>query len=269
MSKKIYLSPERRPAPHGPYAVGGAYEHDVCNEIAALEKTALERYGFNVVIAPKSFTLKERVDWANANGIDYYQAIHSNGADGTATGTECLYFNHPDSIKANQLVYDELVKLYPSKRGCKDYTQFYENNMTKMVSCYPELAFHDNPADARFILDNKQQIAESLAKGVCAYFGVAWIPPSSVLYGVVGQKAALSSKDAADKYAAELNRQETSGWYWKVLPIEGTSLHGVMGQQIALSDRSRAETYAAQLNDQERAKPQAERWYWKVIEITQ
>lgn len=193
MSKKIYLSPERRPAPHGPYAVGGVYEHGVCNEIAVMEKAALERCGFNVVIAPRADSLEQRVAWANANGIDYYMAIHSNGSvDHKATGTECLYYNHPLSIKANQLVYDELVKLYPSKRGCKDYTNFYENNTTKMVSCYPEIGFHDNPADARFILDNKQQIAEALAKGVCGYFGVAY------------KAAGTSSAPASD--ASELAR---------------------------------------------------------------
>lgn len=176
MSKRVYLSPERRPAPHGPYAVGGTYEHIVCGEIAVLEKAALERCGFGVIIAPAAYSLEQRVKWANENNIDYYQAIHSNGADGKATGAECLYYNHPASIKANRLVYDELVKLYPSKRGVKDYTGFYENNMTKMVSCYPEIGFHDNPADARFIIDNKQQIAEALAKGICAYFDIAYIP---------------------------------------------------------------------------------------------
>ena len=39
MSKKIYLSPERRPAPHGPYfGHPGVWEHDVTVRIA--EKTA-------------------------------------------------------------------------------------------------------------------------------------------------------------------------------------------------------------------------------------
>lgn len=192
MLKKIYLSPERRPAPHGPYAVGGVYEHDVCNEIAMMAKAALERCGFDVVIAPKSYSLEQRVSWANANGVYYYMAIHSNGsADHKATGTECCYYNHPASIKANQLVYDELVKLYPSKRGIKDFTGFYENNMTKMVSCYPELAFHDNPADAQFILDNKQQIAEALAKGVCGYFGVAYVTASTTGSTATNQTAEL------------------------------------------------------------------------------
>ena len=175
MAKLIYLSPERRPKPHGPYAVGGVYEHDVCCEIAAFTATALERCGFLAAIAPPTFTLEERVNWANKNGVNYYMAIHTNAGGGT--GAECLYYNHSASIRANQLVYDELTKLYPSKRGIKDYTVFYENNTTNMVSCYPEIAFHDNPKDAAFILENKQAIGEALAKGVCAYFSVAYVPP--------------------------------------------------------------------------------------------
>lgn len=98
---------------------------------------------------------------------------------------------------------------------------------------------------------------------------VAKLLAARTLYGVVGQKAALSTREAADSYAVQLNKQGVGGWYWKVLPIDGTSLYGVMGQQIALSDRAAAERYAADLNTKERTKPEAERWYWKVIEITQ
>lgn len=60
-----------------------------------------------------------------------------------------------------------------------------------MVSCYPEIGFHDNPADARFILDNKQKIAEALAKGVCGYFGVAYVPASSTGGTTVAQGSEL------------------------------------------------------------------------------
>lgn len=174
---KIYLSPENRPAPHGPYTgYPTVYEHDVCCEIAEYEKQALERCGFDVVIADEESTMAERCTWANNNNVDLYQTIHTNAGGGT--GAECLYYGTTagSSYRANQAVYNELVKLYPSKRGLKDGTNYYENKMTNMVSVYPEIAFHDNANDARFLVGNKKAIAEALCKGICAYAGIAYIP---------------------------------------------------------------------------------------------
>ena len=174
---KIYLSPENRPAPHGPYTgYSGVYEHDVCCEIAVYEKEALERCGFDVVVANEESTMAERCTWANNNSVDLYQTIHTNAGGGT--GAECLYYGNINgqSYRANQAVYNELVSLYPSKRGLKDGTNYYENKMTNMVSVYPEIAFHDNANDAKFIVENKKTIAEALCKGICSYMGVDYKP---------------------------------------------------------------------------------------------
>lgn len=176
--RKIYLSPENRPGPHGPYAgYAGIYEHDVCCNIADYERQALERCGFAVTLAGPDSTMAERVTEANRGGFDLYQTVHTNAGGGT--GAECLYYNHPASVKANQCVYDEITKLYPSKRGLKDGSSYYENNQTNMVSCYPEIAFHDNEKDARFLVNNVKEIGEALCKGVCRYFGVAYIEPET------------------------------------------------------------------------------------------
>lgn len=160
MSKVIYLSPEKRPAPHGPYAWGNTYEHDYCCSVAELEKEHLERCGFTVIIADPGKVIAERAKEANRLKVDLYQTIHTNGGGGT--GAEMLYYPHPESRRANQCVYDELVKLYPSKRGLKDGKAYLENNSTNMVSVYPELAFHDNPQDARFLVENKEADRKSV-----------------------------------------------------------------------------------------------------------
>lgn len=174
--RKIYLSPENRPGPHGPYAgYAGIYEHDVCCNIADYERQALERCGFVVEIAEPDSTMAERVAEANRGGYALYQTVHTNAGGGT--GAECLYYNHPASIKANQCVYDELTKLYPSKRGIKDGSGYLENNQTNMVSVYPEIAFHDNEKDAKFLVNNVKEIGEALCKGVCNYFGAAYVAP--------------------------------------------------------------------------------------------
>lgn len=177
---KVFISPESRGAPHGPYAgFPGVYEHDVCTDIGELLQARLVACGIDAEMADKGSTMASRVAWANSNNVDYYICLHTNAGGGT--GTECLYYNHPLSIKANQLVYDELTKLYPSKRGIKDYSHFYENKHTKMVSCYPEIAFHDNREDVKFILNNKEAIADALCRGICAFFGVEYKADSTDL----------------------------------------------------------------------------------------
>ena len=187
MKKTIYLSPERRPAPHGKYWGMNIYEHNVCCEIAEMMKPLLEGSGFSVIIANPADTMEKRVAQANALKVNYYMPIHTNASGngtiaGTATGAECLYYGNVGgaSYKANQLVYNELVKLYPSKRGLKNGNAYYENKYTNMVSCYVEIAFHDNPEDAQFIMSSKQKIAGALAKGVCAYYGVELDKPDTM-----------------------------------------------------------------------------------------
>lgn len=176
MSKLIYLSPERRGAPHGPFAgYPGIYERDYCRQVAELEQGHLERCGFRVVIGRQDLTIAQRAREANGMKADLYQTIHTNAGGGT--GCECLYYPHPESRRANQCVYDRLTALYPSKRGLRDGKAYVENNQTQMVSVYPEIAFHDHPKDARFLVERQQDIARALAKGVCDYFGVPFLEP--------------------------------------------------------------------------------------------
>lgn len=174
MAKLIYISPENREKPHGPYTgYPGVYEHDVCTEIGELAAKELQRCGLDTKLAAPGSTMAARVSEANRLKADLYLTIHSNAGGGT--GAEVYYYNHPASIKACQLVYNELIKLYPSRRGIKDGTKgYYEIYATEMVSVYPELGFHDNPQDAKFIVEHKQELAAALCKGICAYFGVEY-----------------------------------------------------------------------------------------------
>ena len=62
MTPKIYLSPERRPAPHGPYfGYPNLYEHDVTTAIARKTAEALNRCNFMVKIASPADDLRARV----------------------------------------------------------------------------------------------------------------------------------------------------------------------------------------------------------------
>lgn len=184
MANRIYISPERRPNPHGPYwGLPGVYEHDICCEIADLLCTSLIRCGFEVRIGDPAKTMEERVAEGNAWPADYYLPIHTNAAgsgkaEGAAQGPTVLACGIPlsKSWRACQKVYDRLMEIYPrkTKRGVKTKNDFYEIKNTKMVSVYPEIAFHDNGEDARWIVSHKQEIADAICRGVCDWYGVEY-----------------------------------------------------------------------------------------------
>lgn len=102
--KKIYLSPERRPAPHGPYfGYPTLFEHDVTTSIAQKTAAALTRCGFSVKMAPPAATVRVRVAEAISWQTDYYLPIHTNASsathrEGSARGPEVLAYGQPGGI---------------------------------------------------------------------------------------------------------------------------------------------------------------------------
>ena len=181
---KVYLSPERRPAPHAPYyGFPGVYEHDVCVEIGAYCAEALTRCGFDVMVASTDKTMQERVAESIAWKSDLHMPIHTNAStatlkEGTAQGPTVLRYGRAGGIsdRACQMVYRRLMEIYPrnTHRGVYQKDEFYEIGRTPMLSIYPEIAFHDNGQDAIWIVQNKKRIAEALCKGVCDWFGVTY-----------------------------------------------------------------------------------------------
>ena len=56
--------------------------------------------------------------------------------------------------------------------------RLYELRATHMAAVLPEFAFHDNPEDAQWLVDNMERIAEETVQAICEYFGVAYVPPA-------------------------------------------------------------------------------------------
>lgn len=200
MAIRVYLSPERRPNPHSPYyGYPGVYEHDVCCEIAEYTKAALLRCGFEVKIARPEDTMQIRVAEGISWKANYYMPIHTNAAtatlkEGTARGPCVLRYGKSGgaSDRACQITYKQLMKIYTGKSNrtnpVYERSDFYEIGQTPMLSVYPELAFHDNGDDATWILNNKQNIAEALCKGVCEWFSVEYVNPTSELTSTVSKQ---------------------------------------------------------------------------------
>lgn len=158
-----------------------------------------------------SMTLAQAVADSNSKNVDIHFAIHSNAGGGKARGSEIFYLSEKGK-KLALAVYKYIEPLTPtSDRGVKKHEHLYELNKTDAVAALIEVAFHDNPEDAAFIMNNIQQIGEGIAHGICDYFGVEFKLPqppkvesgeTEKLYRV--QVGAFSKKENAEKLAAEL-----------------------------------------------------------------
>lgn len=181
MINKIYLSPSNQNG--NAFCTGGVSELDVWYDVAGRLKPLLEKQGFSVAIAPKSKTLKARADEAAAWGADIYAALHSNAsAAHKARGAEVWY----DSSRADapackalaSAFLKELGSLFRSN-GLKTSHTFWDCYYPKMPSCIVECGFHDNPEDARLILDNRQKIAEKYCAALTGLRGAGTAAPET------------------------------------------------------------------------------------------
>lgn len=170
---RIYLSPERRPAPHGKYLGKDMYERKYCYHLAELIAERVHP-SVKVEIADPEMTILDRTSYANNQSFDAYICIHTNAAanPNTATGCEMLVQQNEDSKRLNQLIYDGITALYPSKRGLKDGSKYIENNSTNCITAYAEIAFHDNLRDVYFLLQYKDKIADAFVSAIHLYFGI-------------------------------------------------------------------------------------------------
>ena len=174
--KKIFLSPSNQD--DNRYAYGDTTEDVQCGRIANACKAALERCGFTVKLEQYD-TMQNRVAHSNAWGADMHIPIHTNAYNGTVGGTRIFYWRaNGYGDAAARCVYDALKDLTP---GTSDNLTanpgLYELSATEATAVYVEAEFHDVPEYARWIIEHVADIGEAICKGVCAYYGAAYIAP--------------------------------------------------------------------------------------------
>ena len=181
MSKKIYISPSDQT--ENRYAVGNTNEAEQCRRIAAALVEALERCGFQAKTnyADGSDAMDARIVESNAWGADLHIPIHTNAFNGTVMGTRM--FCHAFGGAGHEVckaVFAELTPITPGESdGIKEYPGLAEIRRVKAPTCYIEVGFHDNPTEAAWIIGNTAAVAEAICRGLCNYYGVAYLPPES------------------------------------------------------------------------------------------
>ena len=177
----VYLSPSVQDWNVG-YGNYGTEEYRM-NLIADVVAYELDRHGVETFRNSPDQTLQEVVAESNSIHPTVHVAIHSNAsATGTARGPEVYVhkFGSASQELAND-IYAQLLKISPTDGlGVKEgYTAFngkgyYELRRTTAPAVLVEVAFHDNPADAEYIIYNIYEIGNAIAKGILEYLGIPY-----------------------------------------------------------------------------------------------
>ena len=181
MAKRVYLSPsdQRR----NTYAVGSTTEDVQCGRIAAACKAALERSGVEVMVGQYD-TMANRVAASNRFKADLHVPIHTNAANGKATGTHIFCYDadkNSAGYRACKAVLDVLGPVTPgSPDVVRAYPALYEVKHPAAPTVYIEVDFHDVPAVARWIILSTTIIGETIAEGLCNALGVKFCPEETV-----------------------------------------------------------------------------------------
>jgi N-acetylmuramoyl-L-alanine amidase len=175
MSKKIYISPSDQE--RNAYAVGETNEKEQCHRIAAELMVALSRCGLQ---GKTNYTasMVERVKESNAWDADLHLPIHTNAHNGEVQGTRLFsYANTGAGKEACEAIMQTLAPVTPGESDAITTANFYEIKYAKAPTAYLEVGFHDNPEEAKWMVENTTQIAEAICQGICEFFDQPYVKP--------------------------------------------------------------------------------------------
>lgn len=183
MKYKIYISPEDRAS--NVYASSALWNGHTTNEKEQMGRCAdymergLLRCGSFEVRNAQYGNMYDRVRESNNWPADMHIAPHTNGFDGRAAGTRVHCYPSEGSRRIGKLIQDRIAPLSPGAPDkLVESINLYELRATHMVAVLPEFGFHDNPADAQWLVDSMEQTAEETVQAICEYYGVAYVPPA-------------------------------------------------------------------------------------------
>lgn len=206
---KVFLSPSNQY--NNAYAWGDTTEGVQCGRIATYCKAALERCGFDVVLMHDE-SMQEKCAMSDKVGADLHVPIHTNAFNGVVRGTRMFCFKQTGKGKQ---ACEEIYKLLaPFSIGTSDNiqvnTKLYEIRVPKAPTAYIECEFHDSAEGAKWIVNNVRAIGETIAHGICNYFGVRYFEEPTTLYKV--QVGAYAKKENAEKMLGKLKAAGFAGY---------------------------------------------------------
>ncbi len=166
----VFLSPSDQLG--NTYAAGNTNEAVVSQQICNLLEDKLNKLGVMVDSDPNMYNA---VDRSNKLRPDLHLAIHTNASPNhNVRGVRVFYHSESEYGKTYaEKFFRALSSLYEGSHAVKPYDVLYELRRTVSPAVYLELDFHDTVDGARWLIDNKELIADTLCNTIADIFQMA------------------------------------------------------------------------------------------------
>lgn len=225
---KVFLSPSTQE--WNKYATEGN-EELYMNLLADRMEPYLRSSGISFVRNDPARNVQGAIQDSNAGYYDVHLALHSNAGPeslaGKLRGVD-IYFapKSTNSEKLANIIANNMKSIYPipdKVRAVPTYN-LGEVLQTKAVAVLCELGYHDNYADEAWLKNNLELIAKNLVRSLCDYFGIPFVLPTAIQYGMVatdGSNLNVRNYPSMEgeiigripNNAAVLINGEVNGWY--------------------------------------------------------
>ncbi len=212
---KVFLSPSNQY--DNVYAYGNTTEGVQCGKIADACKIALERSGVDVMLMHDE-SMQTKCAESNKFGADLHVPIHTNAFNGKVMGTRMFCYNTGKGMAACKAIFARVAPLSPgTSENIQVNQKLYEVRVPAAPTAYIECEFHDTVDGAKWLVENTVLIGETIARGICDYFGVTFKEPEqpkppagATIYRV--QVGAYAKKENAENMLAKLKKDGYSGF---------------------------------------------------------
>lgn len=175
---KVYLSPSNQDGNLGVKSVGYTNEEKEMNDLSNYIEKRLKDYNIKVYRNNPNGNINLWVADSRYYGADLHIAIHSNASTNhTSKGVE-TWINDQTSntYSLANMIQSDLMNIYYDKengnRGVKYSNGALGETRMPKFGILVEVAHHDYLEDAKWIMDNKELIGNTIAVSILKYFGI-------------------------------------------------------------------------------------------------
>lgn len=174
---KIYLSPSIQR--ENTYPNEGDEQYWM-KQIADAMTPCLRAGGMEVICRGPNTDENAAIRESNSVHCGLYLALYSNTAppelSGKLKGTDARYYQYSkNGRRAAEIFVQNLKRIYPEPGLVKAVPTagLAELTKTEAPAVLVEIAYHDNPQDEAWLVNNVEQIAKNLARSAAEYLGVS------------------------------------------------------------------------------------------------
>lgn len=175
---KVYLSPSNQDGNLGVKSVGYTNEGKEMNDLSNYIEKRLKDYNIKVYRNNPYGNINLWVADSRYYGADLHIAIHSNASTNhTSKGVETWINDQTsDTYSLANMIQSDLMNIYYDKengnRGVKYSNGALGETRMPKFGILVEVAHHDYLEDAKWIMDNKELIGNTIADSILKYFGI-------------------------------------------------------------------------------------------------